>query len=153
MPSVFFMEGCYAVAGVGIAVAILVTLLLFKKRGQPIVFGFRPGRFSPSSTRSGLGVFCKILFQKGLSKRNERRLSSEGSLRFNKLMVFQPTSLSISKGILRTRMPVAAKIAFANAGATGGSPGSPTPFMSLPPPAKIWTSIVGISLIRSIGLS
>jgi hypothetical protein len=30
-------------------------------------------------------------------------------------------------GRRRTRLPVAAKIAFATAGATGGTPGSPTP--------------------------
>src|SRR5258708_209601 len=52
-------------------------------------------------------------------------------------------------GSLRMRLPVTAKIAFASAGATGGTPGSPTPvgFSVL---GTICTSISGDSKIRSI---
>lgn len=40
-----------------------------------------------------------------------------------------PSHYALSKGMARLRAPVAAKIAFATAGATGGTPGSPTPPM------------------------
>jgi hypothetical protein len=51
-------------------------------------------------------------------------------------------------GSRRTRFPVAAKMAFANAGATLGTPGSPTPpiFSSL---GTMKASTLGISFIRS----
>ena len=56
-------------------------------------------------------------------------------------------------GKLRSRFPVAAKMALARAGAKGGTPGSPTPF-TFPPSANIYTSICGgVSLIRTTGLS
>lgn len=48
------------------------------------------------------------------------------------------------KGNDRSRAPVAAKTAFATAGATGGTPGSPTP-PGGSPPSTIRTSISGIS--------
>ena len=47
----------------------------------------------------------------------------------------------------RKRLPVAAKIAFEIAGASVGTPGSPTPVGGAPE-ATICTSIFGMSLIR-----
>lgn len=61
----------------------------------------------------------------------------------------QPLKFPISTGSFLTLTPVAAKIAFPNAGATGGKPASPTP-----PGASSFsitkTSIAGASLIRII---
>src|SRR5580698_192693 len=53
-------------------------------------------------------------------------------------------------GSRRTRLPVAAKIAFATAGATGGTPGSPTP-VGCSVLGTMNTSIVGDSNMRTIG--
>src|SRR6185503_7881902 len=53
-----------------------------------------------------------------------------------------------ASGSDRTRLPVRANTALATAGATGGTPGSPTP-VGLSPPGTRWTSISGISFIRS----
>lgn len=52
-------------------------------------------------------------------------------------------------GKLLNLFPVAAKMAFANAGATGGTPGSPAPPI-FSPPGTIYTSMTGVSFIRSI---
>src|SRR5579862_1123992 len=51
-------------------------------------------------------------------------------------------------GSTRRRLPVAAAIAFATAGAIGGTPGSPTP-VGLSVDGTICTSTGGISLMRS----
>ena len=60
-----------------------------------------------------------------------------------------PACVQPSSGSLRMRLPVAANIAFATAGAIGGVPGSP-----IPPGASvlgtICTSTFGISFMRSI---
>ena len=60
-----------------------------------------------------------------------------------------PACVQPSSGSLRMRLPVAAKIAFATAGAIAGVPGSP-----IPPGASvlgtICTSTFGISFMRSI---
>jgi hypothetical protein len=57
---------------------------------------------------------------------------------------------SMRNGSVRSRLPVAAKIAFATAGAIGGVPGSPTP-PGAAPLATISTSIRGASSIRITG--
>jgi hypothetical protein len=49
------------------------------------------------------------------------------------LVYARPTSLACLIGSERTRVPVASKIAFASAGATGGVPGSPMPPHLAPP--------------------
>ena len=53
-------------------------------------------------------------------------------------------------GSRRTRLPVAAKIALATAGATGGTPGSPTP-VGCSVLGTMYTSIAGDSNMRTIG--
>ena len=55
-----------------------------------------------------------------------------------------------SAAAARSRLPVAAKTAFATAGAIGGVPGSPTPpvFSRL---STMCTSTFGISFMRSTG--
>ncbi len=67
----------------------------------------------------------------------------------NSLMFLCYARSSERIGKRRTLFPVAAKIAFVSAGATGGTPGSPTPvgFSLL---GTICTSISGVSLMRSI---
>ena len=57
--------------------------------------------------------------------------------------VFHAKSTELENGKSRMRWPVAAKIAFASAGAAGGTPGSPTP-RSLPPFSSPRTSILGV---------
>ncbi len=57
------------------------------------------------------------------------------------------TTLEI--GNRRTRFPVAAKIAFATAGANGGTPASPTPPRGSPSAGKRCTCMSGASFIRS----
>jgi hypothetical protein len=52
-------------------------------------------------------------------------------------------------GSERTGEPVAARIAFATAGAMGGVPGSPTP-VGASVLGTMYVSMTGISLIRSI---
>ena len=52
-------------------------------------------------------------------------------------------------GKLRRRLPVAAKIAFATAGAIGGVPGSPTPPMDDEPVSTRCTDIAGASARRT----
>ena len=58
-------------------------------------------------------------------------------------------SQASESGNLRKRFPVAAAIAFASAGAIGGTPGSPTP-VGFSVDGTMWTSIGGISLMRRI---
>ncbi len=53
-------------------------------------------------------------------------------------------------GSERSRLPVAAKIAFAIAGASGGTPGSPTPPICAPL-SMMCTSTSGISFMRTTG--
>ncbi len=65
------------------------------------------------------------------------------------------SSIRYSRSYLRTgssrmRVPVAAKIAFARAGAIPGVPGSPAP-PTAPPLATMCVSITGVSSIRTIG--
>jgi hypothetical protein len=66
-----------------------------------------------------------------------------------RLLSVQTASL-MRMGSLRTRLPVAAKIALATAGAAHGTPGSPMPpgFSSL---RTTCTSISGVSFMRNIG--
>jgi len=52
-------------------------------------------------------------------------------------------------GRLRRRIPVAAKMALATAGAIGGVPGSPTPPTADAPLSTRWTAITGASARRT----
>src|SRR5207253_5661129 len=54
-------------------------------------------------------------------------------------------------GRLRSRLPVAAKIAFVTAGGMIAAPGSPTPPHFLPPVSARYTSVFGASLRRTTG--
>ena len=54
-------------------------------------------------------------------------------------------------GSERTRVPVAAKIAFVTAGWITVAPGSPIPPHFLPGVGEIWTSVFGASLKRTTG--
>jgi hypothetical protein len=74
----------------------------------------------------------------------------------NKIFCHIPYAwLNVAKlnGIFLILNPVAEKIAFANAGASGGSPGSPAPLITSPPSAMMCTSTGGISGNLMMGLS
>src|SRR5206468_1617382 len=84
----------------------------------------------------------------GLRRRRSRRLQPQRSASDREDQAFVP--FFARSGSERTRSPVSPYNALATAGASGGTPGSPTP-VGASCDATMCTSTFGISLMRSIG--
>ena len=114
---------------------------------ERVAIALRLTRMAREAARAGIRARHPEYSEDELRRAFFRMLHGDGA-RTSVRQARAPSALA--NGISRNRWPVRAKIAFASAGAIGGTPGSPAPacFSRL---ATISTCVRGVSKIRTSG--